>query len=160
MSLEGLLRKILQSSMNLARMSRLTQSRLASKTKQSILDLEQELRFFVDTYLIQTTTHSARINLEAMASPRPVPTTNDPPLITDDLQWEIMSQNDDSSTTNGTNTRIHNWNRGVVNMTIDEVEAGHRVYTEPRPREPMIVTQPVETPANDSPSDWQLCFDI
>jgi len=159
MSLEGLLRKILQSSTDLAKMSRLTQFRLASKTKQSILDLEKELRFFVDTYLIQTATHSARINLEAMASPRPVPTTDDPPLIPDDLQWEIMSQNNDGSTTIGPSTRIHNWNRGVVNMTIDEVEIMHRVDTEPRPRDPMIMTQPVETPANHSPSDWQLCFD-
>jgi len=37
---------------DLARMSRLNQFRLGSQTKRTILDLEKELRFFVDTYLV------------------------------------------------------------------------------------------------------------
>lgn len=57
-----------------------------------------------------------------MASPRPIPTANDPPLIPDDIQWEIMSQRNDATTTVGPTTRILNWNRGVVNASTDETE--------------------------------------
>jgi len=48
----SLLQQILQVSKVQAKMSRFKRSRLASKTKRTILGLNKELRFFVDTYLV------------------------------------------------------------------------------------------------------------
>jgi hypothetical protein len=56
-----------------------------------------------------------------MASPRPVPTTND--LISDDLQWEIMSRGSDDTNTVGPGTTILRWNQEVMNANIDEVDS-------------------------------------
>jgi hypothetical protein len=64
-----------------------------------------------------------------MASPQPVPGPNDPPLIPDDIQWEIMSQSNVSTATVGPNTRILHWNRGVANANIDDVEMGYHIDT-------------------------------
>ena len=56
-----------------------------------------------------------------MASPQPVPTTND--LISDDLQWEIMSWGSDDTNTVGPGTPILHWNREVMNANIDKVDS-------------------------------------
>ena len=64
-----------------------------------------------------------------MASPRPVPGSNVPPLIPDDIQWEIMSQTNTGTTTVGPNTRILHWNSGVVNANVDDLEAGYHIDT-------------------------------
>jgi hypothetical protein len=52
---DSLLTRILQATTSLSKMSTLTRLLQASQTKRTILDLEKELRFFVDTYLVRRT---------------------------------------------------------------------------------------------------------
>jgi len=123
--------------------------------------------FFVDTYLIQTTTQNVRINLEAMASPPPVPSADDPPLIPDDLQWEIISQGSTGAPTVGHVRRVQDWTRGVVNANID-VELQHSVSMDPARTAPMtaavsqIATEEWKSmeqrgSSPSSPSSWKKC---
>jgi len=54
----SLLQKILDTSTTQARMSRLSRFWRASETKQTILDLDKELRFFVVNYLVRSASRS------------------------------------------------------------------------------------------------------
>ena len=56
----SLLRRILQVSMNVVMMTKLTQFILASQTRGTILGLERELCFFIDTYLVRRVSLASR----------------------------------------------------------------------------------------------------
>jgi len=156
LSLEEFLRRILETSTALAQMSMPGQFWRASRIKRTILDLRNELQFFVNTYLVQNAKQNA-INFEAMASPPPVPGPNDSPLIPDDVQWEIMSQKNVGSATVGSTTRIERWNKDVANLR--DLEAGPH-DTEPIPLAPMTVREvSLPEPNPKPPSSFKVCWD-
>jgi len=102
-----------------------------------------------------------------MASPPPVPSADDPPLIPDDLQWEIISQGSTGAPTVGHVRRVQDWTRGVVNANID-VELQHSVSMDPARTAPMtaavsqIATEEWKSmeqrgSSPSSPSSWKKC---
>ncbi|TDL13325.1 hypothetical protein BD410DRAFT_847067 [Rickenella mellea] len=50
---------------------RIKQMWMARKTRRNILNLNRRMRLFVDTYLLQVATETARLNLQAFAEPPP-----------------------------------------------------------------------------------------
>jgi len=130
-SLEGLLNDILAITNAYIRMSTVTRFRNANQTKRTIIDLNKRLRLFVDTYLLQTTTQAARINLEALSGPVPVFDPNQPQLIPDDVQWEVMSRSGSATISVDPRARIATWTRAVGEEHLEDVQSNPIVDTQP-----------------------------
>jgi len=147
-SLEGLLNDILAITNAYIRMSTVARFRNANQTKRTILDLNKRLRLFVDTYLLQTTTQAARINLEALSGPVPVFDLNQPQIIPDDVQWEVMSRSGSATISVDPRARIATWTRAVGEEHLEDVQSNPVVDTQPARTE--MVYPPEQRPVPNS----------
>jgi len=157
-SLEGLLNDILAISNVYIRMSALARFRNANQTKRTILDVNGRLRLFVDTYLLQTTTHAARVNLAALSDPVPVFDPSQPQLIPDDVQWEVMSRSGSAITAVNPQVRITSWMTAVGEEQLDGVQSNQVVDTQPA-RTEMVYPPPQRTAFKD-PSRLHKCCHV
>jgi len=137
-SLEGLLRDILAITDAYVGMSTVARLLKTDKTKETILVLNRRLRLFVDTYLLQTTTQAARVNLEVLANPTPAASDYEI-LVGDDIQWEIMSQPRSSATNVHPRARIDSWMDDVEQTELDDVPTNEVISTEPRSTPALVI---------------------
>jgi len=128
LSLERLLQDILTVTKEYIRMNTLSQLLNANMTRKNILELNRRLRLFVDTYLLQTTTQAARVNLAVLANPAPAAVQVT--LIEDDIQWELMSRS--TATTISPQARVDSWMQDVQHHQPDTIRTNEIITTEPR----------------------------
>jgi len=129
-------------------MSAVARFRNTNQTRRTILDLNKRLRLFVDTYLLQTTTQAGRVNLKALSGPVPVFDPNQPQLIPDDIQWEVMSHSGSGTTVVDPQARITTWARAVGEEPLEDVQSNHVVETQPARTE--MVYPPEQQTVKDS----------
>jgi hypothetical protein len=72
---------------------------------------------------------AVRINLEALSGPVPVFDPNQPQLIPDDVQWEVMSHSGSGTTVVDPQARITTWARAVEEQPLEDMQSNHVVDT-------------------------------
>ncbi|TDL18861.1 hypothetical protein BD410DRAFT_461861 [Rickenella mellea] len=102
-SLELLYKDILTTSEKYILDGKIKQMWKASKTRKNILNLNRRMRLFIDTYLLQVATETARLNLRAFAEPPPPL----PPISTssENAMWKVMSWSNGATTGDRTSTK-------------------------------------------------------
>ncbi|TDL18864.1 hypothetical protein BD410DRAFT_830712 [Rickenella mellea] len=95
-SLEVLYKDILTTSEKYILDGKIKQMWKASKTRRNILNLNRRMRLFIDTYLLQVATETARLNIRAFAEPPPPL----PPISTssEKAMWKVMSWSNRTTT--------------------------------------------------------------
>ncbi|TDL13809.1 hypothetical protein BD410DRAFT_361123 [Rickenella mellea] len=75
----------------------------ASKTRRNVLNLNRRMRLFIDTYLLQVATETARLNLRALAEPPPpLPRIS---ASSEKVMWKVMSWSNGATTGDRTSTK-------------------------------------------------------
>ncbi|TDL18865.1 hypothetical protein BD410DRAFT_900626 [Rickenella mellea] len=101
-SLELLYKDILKESERFIAYGRTKQMWRARKTRRNILNLNRRMRLFVDTYLLQVATETARLNLQAFSEPLPPLTRMS--ATSKQAMWKVMSWSNAGGATTGTVT--------------------------------------------------------
>ncbi|TDL13301.1 hypothetical protein BD410DRAFT_833348, partial [Rickenella mellea] len=74
----------------------------ANKTRRNLLNLNRRMRLFIDTYLLQVATETARLNLRAFAEPLPPLPQMSPS--SERVMWKVMSWSNGAASGNRTST--------------------------------------------------------
>jgi len=156
-SLEGLLHDILKITNAYFRMNTFARFLNANQTRRTILNLNGRLRLFVDTYLLQTTTQAARVNLETLSGPVPVFDPDQPQLIPDDVQWEVMSSPGSAITAVDRQARITTWMGAVEEEPLGDMQSNPVVDTEPARTEMIYPPQQRTVRAPKVPGQLHIC---